>query len=340
MAFVTPATVNIAKEYELLLPHMKRYTLDRALQNVNHSWKHFRPALVSVAPTAEVALPRASEYHIPVLPSADGLQYSFEVRFACSAASQNVTVSVDYTTAYVAGGASVWTAICSDVVVSDGVGGRLTTHQKANQVIPATAVALRVMLTAPAAGTRDDHHILAWPTPGDAVSGIQPSGFVSYDDTMMTSADRAAVHTEWVNRCKYSTVALLRDRRQCAYSFAQEYRTLPRWKSTDATFWRPLPPVRIWLPGQTGTVTLAARVIAEVDAGATADLVRLRQIGTAGEGKSVLFDASGAIESAGLEVKILGSGLLAYVDVELAIRTTTTHTTRVFAAMAWYTPGS
>ncbi len=340
MAFTTPATVNIANEYELLLPHMKRYTLDRALQNVNHNWKHYRPPLVSLAPTADDALPRASEYHIPVLPSADGLLYSFEVRFVCSAASQNVTVSVDYTTAYVAGGASVWTAICSDVVVSNGVAGRLTTHQKANQTIPATAVALRVSLTAPAAGTRDDHHILAWPTPGDAVSGIQPSGFVPYDDTLMASADRAAVHTDWLNRCKASTAALLVDRRQCAYSFGQEYRSAPRWTSHDASFWRPAPPVRIWLPGQTGTVTLAVRVIADVDAGGTADLVRLRQVGIGGDGQSVLFDASGAIESAALQVKILGSGLLAYVDLELAIRTTATQTTRIFAVMAWFTPGS
>jgi len=342
MGITTPTKVQIAKEWELLLPDMGAQPLQKALENINYHWKHYRPAMTSAGMTADPALTRTGEYHWPVVVSQQtgGMRYSFEVRFVCSNASQNVTVSVDYTTAYVAGGASVWVAICSDVVVSNGTGGLLTTHQKADQAVPVTAVALRLQLTAPAAGDRTDHHVLAWPTPAATSAGLQAGGFAPFDDTLLASGQLAAIHTEWINRCKASHVALLNDRAQNAYSFLQEYRTAPRWRRTDVTSWTPLPPMRIWLPGQSGTVTLAVKAIAEVNAGATADLVRFRQVGIGGSGASVLIAASGAIETAALLVQVQGSGLLSVVDVELALRTTAGNTTRVFAVMAWHTPGS
>ena len=339
MAITTLAKIQIAKEYELLLPDMTAQPLKKALENLNHLWKYYRPPLISACFTMDGGLARTSEYHVPIIPSADALPYSVEVRFVCSLASQNVTVSLDYTANYLAGGASAWTAICSDVVVSDGTGGQLTTHKKANQTIPAAAVALRVQLTAPAAGSRTDHHLLVWPTPNAPSAGLQHSSFAPFDDTLLTSGAQAAVHTEWLNRCKASVVALQSDRKQCALSFLQEYRTAPRWVRTDYTAWIPAPPVRVWLPAQSGVVTLAVRALAEVSAGATPQLLRVRQVGLSGNAQSVLLDASGAIESATLSCQVQGSGLLSYVDVEVAFRTTAGNTTRPFAIMAWHVPG-
>lgn len=340
MPITTPTKPQIAAEFELLLPQMTTQPLRKALENLNYHWKYFRPALVSFAPTADPGLTRSSEYHIPIAPSADGLRYTFESRFLCSAAAQNVTVAVEYTTAYVAGAGSVWVGICSDVVVSNAVAGALTTFQKVDQTIPATAVALRWSLTAPGAGDRTDHHFVAWPTPAAPLVGLQLSGYAPFDDTLLLSADQAAVHTEWLNRCKFSMVKLLRDRKQNAYSFGQEYRSAPRWLKTNVQYWAPLPPVRIWLPGQSGQVALSVAVIAEVNAGAVADLVRFRQVGMDGAAKTVVIDASGAIEAATLDVQVQGAGLMAYADVEMAIKTTAGNTTRVFAAMAWTAPGS
>ncbi|MBM4346423.1 MAG: hypothetical protein FJ100_23855, partial [Deltaproteobacteria bacterium] len=277
MAITTTIKPQFAAEWELLLPQMATQPLRKALENINYHWKYYRPALVSFAPTADPGLTRSSEYHIPIQPSADGLRYTFETRFICSAAAQNVTVTVEYTTAYVAGGASVWVGICSDVVVSNAVGGALTTVTKADQTIPATAVALKWSLTAPAAGDRTDHHLVALPTPAAPVAGLQLSGYAPFDDTLLLSGDQAAVHTEWLNRCKFSMAKLLLDRQQNAYSFGQEYRSAPRWTKTNAAYWSPLPPVRIGLPGQSGVVSLLVSVIAEVSAGNTSDLVRLRQ---------------------------------------------------------------
>jgi hypothetical protein len=294
--------------------------------------------VLSVAYNSDPGLTRTSDYHIPIVPSADGLRYTLEHRFVCSAATQTVNVSVDYTTNY-AGGGTVWVNIYAQNVTSDGTGGNLTTAVHADKTIPANAVALRVTYTAPAAGTRTDHHLLVYPSPPDATTGLQASGFVPFDDTLMVSGEQAAVHTEWVNRCKSSAVALLQDRRQCALAFVQEYRTTPRMTLTDKQVFRAVTHGRVWFPFQkTDALSLRVVVIAAVSAGATADLVRVRQVGPTGAA-SKTFDADGNDNAETLVCVVEGANELCHVDLEVAIKTTAGNTTRPFAVVAFWQPG-
>lgn len=321
----------------MLLPKMTTQPLKMAMENINYLWQWHRPQLVSFAPHMSGAVARASEYHIPIIPSADGLRYSFEHRFSCSGISQAVTISVDYCTTY-AGGGTAWSALYSAAETSDGTGGALTRKTHSNYTIPVTAVALRVSYTAPAAGTRKDHHVLVYPTPDVAAAGVQDSGFVPFDDTVIGHADGGAVHTEWINRCKRSAVAVLKDRRQMAFSFVQEFSTTPKEARTDKTAFWPMPAARLRLPWQSGTVTLQVYAIGAVTAGTTANLLRLAQMG--GPGKSVLLAADGAIQTAQLQCLIDGTGPDAGVTLQAAYHTTSGNTTRPFSVVAFYQPGT
>lgn len=334
MAIVTPTDVGIVPQWQMLLPQMVAQPLQTALRNLNYLHRFHRPALVSAAVNADPLLTRTSEYHIPIIPSADGIRYTFETRFLCSNATQTVNVSLDYCTVY-AGGATVWTNLTANNVVTGGA-GTLTTRTDADLTIPATAVALRWTLTAPGAGTRTDHHLLCYPTPAAPTATAYASGFRCFDDGLYLAANDAPVHTEWLNRCKASAAAIVQDRKQMAFSFVQEYRTSPRLTRTSGAGSEGAYPIgRAFFPNQKGATTLDVQVIAGVSAGATAGLISLTQ---AGAGK-VTLAASGAIESGVLPVQLEGNGLLAHADLRFWLKATVGNATRPWAIVAYYTPG-
>lgn len=340
MAITTPTDIQITPDYELLVPLMAQQPLRRALENCNYLWQYHRPALVTACYNADPAVARASGYHIPIVPSADSLRYTFEHRVICSDAAQAITVSVDETDVY-AGVATVWANIYSAAEVS-GLAGVLNTWEHVNQTIPDDAVALRVSYTAPAAGTRTDHHVLCYPSPGVATAGIQPSGFIPFDDGMLSHADLAPVHTELVNRCKESASAILRDRKQCAFSFVQEYRLAfpyARLRRFDAEDWFITPVARVWLPHQGPTVDLAFKVMGEVSGGVSLALLRVAQVG-ATTGQTLTFDADSTISTGTLTCEVQSSGLMAYVDLQFSLRSTAGNSIRPSAVVAYYTPGS
>lgn len=334
MAIVTPTDVGIVPQWQMLLPQMVAQPLQTALRNLNYLHRFHRPALVSAAVNADPLLTRASEYHVPVIPSADGIRYTFETRFLCSNATQTVNVSLDYCTTY-AGGATVWTNLTANNVVTGGA-GTLTTRTDADLTVPATAVALRWTLTAPGAGTRTDHHLLCYPTPAAPTATAYASGFRCFDDGLYLAANDAPVHTEWLNRCKASAAAIVQDRKQMAFSFVQEYRTAPRLTRNAGTLEGAFPIGRAFFPNQKGTTDLAVRVIAGVSAGATAGLISLAQVG----GAKTALAASGNIESGTLNVQINGNGLLSYADLQFWLKYTAGNTTRPWAIVAYYTPGA
>ncbi len=337
MAITTPSDIIISSASQLWLPSMAQEPLKTALENANYLMRWHQPPLASVCFTAENALTRSSIYIVPVMPSADALRYSLEHRLVCTNASQSVTVTVDETATYAGAGTS-WSNIYSQAVTTSSTAGGLTTHTKSNQPIAATTTALRVTYTAPAAGSRNDHHVLVYPSPSAPSAGIQPSGAVPFDDGLITHGDEAAIHTEWINRCKTTAVAILTDRKQNALSFCQdETNQLHQWNSKGTDFY-PLPPGRVWFPNQGPTVTLDLRVLGKVDGGANTDLLRVRQVGVPGA-KTVTFNADETIKSGTLEVKLQGSGLMTYADLELAVKRTTGNKTRLMSAMAFWTPG-
>lgn len=334
MAIVTPTAVGIVPQWQMLLPQMVAQPLQTALRNLNYLHRFHRPALLSAVVNADPLLTRTAEYHVPVMPSADGLRYTFEARFICSNATQTVNLSWDYCTTY-AGGATAWTNLAANNVVTGGA-GTLTTRTDADLTVPANAVALRCTLTAPGAGTRTDHHLLVYPTPSAATATAYASGFRPFDDGLFLSADGAPVHTEFLNRCKRSAAAIVQDRKQMAFSFVQEFRTAPRLIRSSSVAEGPYPIGRAFFPNQKGTTTLDVRVIAGVSAGATAGLVSLAQVGLA----KTAFAASGSIESGTLNVQIQGSGLLAYADLQFWLKYVAGNATRPWAIVAFYTPGA
>jgi len=340
MTVTPPAAIQITDASALYLPGMSSLPLQTALENLNYLIQFHRPQLASVAYTDANALTRSSVYVIPVMPSVDSLRYTMQHRIVCSNASQSITVTVDECTTY-AGAATTWNNIYSQSITSNGTGGLLTTHEKTDQTIPSTATALRVTYTAPAAGDRNSHHLLVWPTPGAATTGITPSGAIPFDDGLIAHADRAAVHTEWLNRCKASAVAVLQDRRQGCLSFVQdESNQLWDW-TTPVDQFQPLPPGRIWLANQGPTVTIDLRVLAKtVVAGVGTSRVRVRQTNIS-NGATLFFAADNTIQSGSLVLQMQGKGLMSYADVEVAVRRVGSDTSaHLMACMGWHKPGA
>lgn len=332
MAFTTPASFTAVKKSQLLLPPLAAEPLKTALANANYLWSFHSPPLLSVAYTSDPQVTRATVYHIPIMPSADGLRYQFEHRFVCSAAAQNITVSVDTCTVY-AGGATVWTNILSEIATT-GLAGALHRHTSATAAVAANIVAIRVGYSAPAAGNRTDHHLVVYPSGNAITAGIKPSGFVPTDDTLISSGNRAAIHEEWINRCAGNANAVLRDRYQCAFAFVQEYTATPRFQCTTTDY--ALPKVRAYLPYvpvKTGT-NITIKAIGTVTAGATANRIELDSV-YKGE---VKLAASGNIETATLPIGVIGAQAKTETTFLLSASATAGNTTNIYAVVGFWLP--
>ncbi len=278
----------------------------------------------------------------PISPSLDNLRHNFEIRLVPSDTS-TCQIVVDYTTSYTGGG-TTWVNVYS--VNPATTASSLLTRVDTNLTIPSDAVALRFDFQA-AAGTIDPQHILVYPAPADAAPGIKSSGFIPFDSGMLTTTG-APIHTELINRCKRSAVALLRDRQQQVISFLQKESGTP-WTDCPSdksiiqaaavyqTF-QDLPAVRVFFPFQGPDITINLLVLADVSAGATQGLIRVRQLEVPNANAAIL-DASGSIESATLLLHLQGNGLERYADISIAAKTTAGNHTRLRAISAYWRPG-
>ena len=337
MPIITPTSLDVVKKGQLISTSVSAQPLRLALNNLNYLYSYHKPPHLSVIYNSTAALTRNSEYHIPVTPSADGIAYTFEHRWQCSAATQTVTVGVDYCTTY-AGAGTAWTNLYSTAVVSGGAAA-LTRSTSAAYTVPATALAVRVTLTAPGAGTRTDHGFLMWPTAAAPLVGVKASGFIPFDDGLIANTNGPAVHEEWLQRCAISSRSIAADRKQCAFAFVQEYTATPAFVCSDTikgngTAGYSLPAVRAYLPSSTSGQTLNIKAIASVSAGSTADRIRFSLVG----GNSVLLDAAGGIDSDSMTMPSTGQGLAAAVDVLLTAFNTATNSTKIYAVVVWWTP--
>lgn len=341
VAILTPSTLQVTSQAGLLVPAMAADPLRTALQNLNYLWRQYRPPLVDLCPNVAVTGGRAKLVY-PIWPSQDGIKYNVEHRLMPSWTT-TATITVDYCTSYT-GGTTTWTNLATSSTATTA--NVLLTKLDNGLVIPANAVALRFDYQV-ALGTCAAEHVLVYPAADACTVGIKPSGFVPFDDGMLAVAG-APIHTELLNRCKRSTLAIVRDRRQQVLSFGQvetgtTWTVCPPDKApidAPASYeqFRDLPAVRIWLPYQGPTVVVALRVLADVDAGATADLIRVRQLGVQ-DAQSISFSASGAIVSGTLRLNLQGQGLSRYADIAIAARRTTGNSTRLRAVSAYWTPG-
>lgn len=329
VAFTTYDYVQVTPAGGLIVPAMAATPLQTALENVNYLWKWHRPPLVDVCPTTPGTAGRGTFVH-PIIPSADGLRYSFQVR-AMPTNNGTATITVDYCTAY-SGGGTAWTNLYT---VNPAItAATLLTDTRTNYVIPATAVALRFDVQVSAGTVRIDH-FLVYPTPDAPTAGIQPSGYIPWDNGLLQSVAGAAVNTEYLNRAKLSVLNLLRDRRQQAVSFLQEETGTPHVVQTKTT-WRSFPRVRAYFPFQGPSASLAIRALVDVTAGSTSGLVRVRQVG--GTGEPAVFDATGAITSDTLAVDLQGTGLMRHADLEVSLLATAGNTTRLRSISGYWRP--
>jgi hypothetical protein len=341
------ADVIVTPQQGLILPAMSSEPLQTALLNTNWLYVYRWAPLVTVCPSEPTAMARTAVVVVPVRPSVDGLRYDFHVEAVCSA-DTNLTVVVEETDNYTglptSGSPTAWTAIFT--TVSAETAGARAAQITTGQTIAADTVALRFTVSV-AAGTFELHHLLAFPHPATIAAGSAASGFVPYDDGILTTAG-GPVHTELLDRCAYSTAAILRDRWEMAASLCQdEAQANVDLVATNRTEWAVWPVQRVWLPGQSGPVKLRVRSLISISAGAGADLVRLAQVpDPAGVAipppQSVTLDGStaGMVDTATLTVYPQGDGLLRYVDLQPAIRTTAANTTYLHALVAFFEPGA
>lgn len=339
MAFDYTSGITFAKQQDLLMPPFAQNPLRLALRNSNYFYRYHSPPLLSVAYCTVGVLTRTAIYHIPIIPSADGLLYDFEHRYECSNAAQTITTTVDYCTTY-AGAGTGWTNLYTQADVTGGA-AVVFRSTRTGITIPRTAVALRVQYTAPGAGTRTDHHVLVYPNTQALVAGVTLSGFVPWDDGALTSAEGFAIHEEHLNRIGKNAAAVLADRKQCAFAFVQEYTATPRWQCSDTYFGQlgyEFPPVRVYLPfleSSGGSTTLAVRTIAQVSAGTTTKRVQLSQ----SNGETTFTNATlNAMESTTLTVTPVRGGIDAYADLLLIPNNSAGNTTTIYAVLAFYTP--
>lgn len=330
MAITPQAAVQIVSQSSLYVPSMAAQPVLKALQNTNYLWQHHTPALVDVCPNAPTYSRRTIV--IPIIPSVDGIRYALETRLMPSATS-TVNITVSYCDAY-AGAATVWHVIFAAAGVVTAA-STLLTHIPAAAAIPATAVALQWDVT-PAAGTVFLHHCLAYPAPGPPISGITASGFVPFDDGILNGLAGAPVHTEFLNRCKLSTLKILQDRYQMAFSFVQAEAGVPQTSLAGPSGFVPLPPFRVYMPNCGPTATLHVRVLADVIASTTPNLVLVAPVD--GYGSWVTHAADGAIHAQDLPVLVAGKGTGAHVDLKIGASAAAGNSTRIRAVVGFWRP--
>ncbi len=306
----SPSQAEILPLSAFVLPPLAVEPLRTIARNVNAVWLYHQPPHVQAMPADEYhAGVTSAQYVIPISPSADGLPY-----FAELALSPLVTVTrtYEYSATGALGGA--WTSIGS-YAGSTGASGIV---QDSLSAIPAGSRGLRVTLSS--ASAFFPMAIVVYPRPTSVPAGVQPSGFVAYDDGILEGAAGAPLHQELLDRCRRSPLAVWHDRLQCGLSLVCELneRAGHAADAAGAGVWR-LASARIRLPGYGGPTTFKVRAIAEHDSGApVSDVITVRLSGV--DAASVTLDATKQTESGTIKVTPAGTGIEAYVDAEIEIR--------------------
>jgi hypothetical protein len=84
-----------------------------------------------------------------------------------------------------------------------------------------------------------------------STSGTYASGFVPYDDDLLT-ATGGPINTELMNRACNSSAAVIADRQQCLFSFVNDGSTVARITKAGADTIKPICYAQAHAPGQAG----------------------------------------------------------------------------------------
>jgi len=321
----SPSQAEILPLSAFVLPPLAVEPLRTIMRNINAVWLYHQPPHIQAMPADEYhAGVTSAEYVIPISPSADGLPY-----FAELALSPLVTVTRDYY--YSATGAigGTWTSLGS-YAGSTGASGIV---QDSLSAIPAGSRAIKVELSS--ASSFFPQAIVIYPRPTSIPAGVQPSGFVAYDDGILEGAAGAPLHQELLDRCRRSPLAVWHDRRQCALSLICEFneRAGHAARAVGAFIWR-LGKARIRLPGYSGPTSFTVRAIAQHSSAApVSGVITVRLSGV--DAASVTLDATEQTVTDTLTVTPAGTGIETYVDAEITITSGGSGTTYLHGLCIW-----
>lgn len=304
MAVTANAPPVIVPELEYAtLPQADRDPLFTTLKNANGLYESHAPALISALYTCEAAIVvRSAVFQIPLLPSADTLDYNFSHWiYGDAGGAGTMTVLVEEWTG------AAWNTLENTAGIA-AAASTMVRHDHTDPIDP-NATILRITLTR-ATDPMSPCAILVRPGTNAPAAGTYPSGFVPFDDGLLNvGTNDAGINTEHLNRGPQMAMAVLKDRRQCVWSFVQEEGlTNTRYFAEDSATLSAGLPVRFGLavgsiPNQVDPkVTVLA--IGSVDAGATANLIRVWQV----DGPGVSLDADGAVQSGELTLALKDPG--------------------------------
>ena len=315
MSRPAPASITVAKPSDFILPEFDVEPLVTALENVNAVYLYHQPAMIQGLPADDYAGAgtAGATYLLPVIPSADGLPYTFQL--ATTAAT---TITRTY---YESSDTTISGATYSSIGTVTGSSGASGIVADGPYTIAATTRHLKIVFDA-APSTMYPEAICVYPTPAASVPAPTAAGFVAYDDGLYDTATGAPIHKELLDRCRKSTLAVWHDRKQCGFSLfcntdpdGDEGEThMIEIGSTDSIT---MPIARMRLPGYMASARMTAKAIG-ISAGAT--VTDGITITLKGDDTAVIeLDASGAVVSGSASVTPTGDDLARYVDVSVEL---------------------
>ena len=330
-----PGDLSIVKASQYLAPPADEQPLRTILKNANWLYAKYQPPLVNVVWTAITIADRATQFVVPIIPSADGLTYTFRhmvEAHAFTPTNQPLSVTVEEWV----GGA--WSSLESTGYTVSATDSTWITYSH-NDTINAAATMLRVSYDRQNSSEYQPGSLLVYPNPGAVGAGRKASGFWPFDNGLLTAAG-APLNVEHHNRASRNAAAVLADRAQMVASFAQE--STPshvRWTSATTPIadgqWVKIGHAVATFPGQRDP-QVQVRALGSVSAGATDDLIMLRQVG----GDAVVLDADAAVDSGTLTLDLDNGGTDgARAELELYVRDTSGNTTYLHACCAFWVKG-
>ena len=333
MAVTYPSAYTITPTAGLVLPPIASQPLATAMANGNAAFELHNPSPLTVVYTAAPALTRAASFRLPITPSADGISYDFRHTVRTGTGTTAVTITIEqqsggggYSTIYgptaTAAGASSTVDITTAATITAGVDEVRITYDRGSDPCTYDSVSVLPNATGP--------------------TSIQSSGFWPYEPGLLT-ATGAPINTELMNRPLRNARAVVNDRAQCVLSFAQEDNGTPANVRYDLTATTTAPPgvaqvfgvVTAAMPFAPKRVSVTVSVIATVDGGSSAGVVRVRTP----YGHTAIFNGTGNVERATLEVAVQNSGTsTAFTTFQIEGIANSGRKTYLHAVTGQYTP--
>lgn len=332
VAITVPGGIVVTDQGALVQPAADQDPLKTALENTAFLYA-YRPAhLACVFTCADKISNRSVVFEVPIAPSADGISYTFRHHVRTGTGTSDLTVKVDEWVS------AAWNTIENSTTIT-AAANTVVTHSHADAV-DSTATKLRFTYSrATGADELTPDSVCMYATGLTISAGKKGSGYVPFDDGLLTTAG-SPIHTEHINRAYRDVMAVLGDAKQCAAAFVQESNvTYTKHEASAAGLgagvYARLGAARFCAPYQVNP-QITVYALASVDAGATTDIVRFRQLGP--KGKQVLLDGDGAINSDTLRLSMPG-GPMSFADLECAVTHTSGNEAHLKAVVAYWTPG-